>query len=70
VLGKPITGAGATLPTQPAPAVANINLWRPLRHNRRNGFPAPSRFGGFIFVSGKALNPCNSVAGPISTYGV
>jgi hypothetical protein len=42
--------------------------FEPLRHNRRSEFPfLVSRLSS---ISGKALNPCNSVAGPIFTRGL
>jgi len=69
VLGKSTVGAAPPIPTQPAPAVAHINLGDRYATAAETSSRL-TRFGGlFISLSGKALNPRNSVAGPIFSKG-
>jgi hypothetical protein len=71
VLGKPTTGAGPPhLRLNPHRLWQTINLGDRYAITAETSFHFPSRFGGFRPYSGKALNSCNSVAGPIFTRGL
>jgi len=68
VLGKSTVGAAPPIPTQPAPAVAHINLGDRYATAAETSVLLLLVSAVFAF-SGKALNSRNSVAGPIFTKG-